>query len=697
MNMAAKISRDLRVRRTAPHAEHPSAAVVCALICRAMARKQGVRQVRKAGVLTALFAVCCLGGAVAGDAAAAVGDLTQKAGPAGCISELGTAPCADATAVSGAFSVTVSPDGTSTYVASATSNAIAVFNRGADGTLTQKGCLSDTGAGPCVDATALAGAASVAVSPDGKNAYAASATSSAVAVFDRGADGTLTQRIGTAACISDAGAPPCFDATALAQPISVTLSPDGKSAYVASSVSDAVAVFDRAADGTLTQKPGPAGCIAETAAAGCTDGTGLDGARSVTVSADGKNAYAASDASDAVAVFDRAADGTLTQKPGPAGCIAETAAAGCTDGTGLDGARSVTVSADGKNAYAASATSNAVAVFDRAADGTLTQKPGPAGCIAETAAAGCADGAALVIASSVTVSPDGRSAYAASAGSAAVAAFDRAADGTLTQKPGPAGCIAETAAAGCADGAGLGGAAAVTVSSDGRSAYAASPAGNAVAVFDRETPSVSPVPPAAPAPPQARAPAVPLPLACSGRSIALLDVHRAGRRVEVSGVALPLLRGRRASIRSLVKGSRAVSATIQADGSFRTTVPLPPRNRRATVRYQATIAGRRSASLRLVRQLTIVSRRTTSAGTRITARLSNPRGRRRITIDRQLTCTTYRRLRTVRTNRAGRFTITLPAPRAPELIAYYRATTQRSRGRGRSYSLPVAVRATTPR
>jgi hypothetical protein len=187
---------------------------------------------------------------------------------------------------------------------------------------------------------------------------------------------------------------------------------------------------------------------------------------------------------------------------------------------------------------------------------------------------------------------------------------------------------------------------------------------------------------------------VPLPLACSGRQIALLDVHRAGRRVELSGVALPLFRGQRASIRALFKGSRAVSATIQADGSFRTTLPLPPRNRRTTVRYQATIAGRRSASLKLGRQLTIVSRRTTPAGTRITGRLANPRGRRRITISRQLTCTTYRRLRTVRTNRAGRFTITLPAPRAPELIAYYRVTTRRSGGR--TYSLPIAVRARTP-
>jgi hypothetical protein len=48
-------------------------------------------------------------------------------------------------------------------------------------------------------------------------------------------------------------------------------------------------------------------------------------------------------------------------------------------------------------------------------------------------------------------------------------------------------------------------------------------------------------------------------------------------------------------------------------------------------------------------------------------------------------------VRIVRTNRAGRFTTTLPAPAAPEPIAYYRATSQRIRGR--AYGLPIAVRA----
>jgi len=121
-----------------------------------------------------------------------------------------------------------------------------------------------------------------------------------------------------------------------------------------------------------------------------------------------------------------AATGDLTQKPGTAGCISDTGSGGaCIDGTALFSAGSVTVSPDGESAYVASVSSGAVAVFDRAADGTLTQKPGPAGCVSDSGAGPCVDGTALFSAGSVTVSPDGESAYVASQASGAVAVFDR--------------------------------------------------------------------------------------------------------------------------------------------------------------------------------------------------------------------------------------------------------------------------------
>jgi DNA-binding beta-propeller fold protein YncE len=442
----------------------------------------------KAGIVALGLAMCSVGGVIAAEAAAATGDLIQKPGAAGCLSMVGF--CSPGTALEAAATVAVSPDGRNAYVASHASDAVAVFDRAADGTLTQKpgtaACISNTGAGSCVDGTALGGAASVTISPDGRSAYVASDFVDAVAVLDRAPDGTLTQKPGTAACISDTGAGGCADGTALDGARSVTVTPDGRSAYVASFISDAVAVFDRAADGTLTQKSGLAGCISETGTSGaCVDGAALDYANSVTVSPDGQSAYVTSYASDAVALFDRAADGMLTEKPRGGRCISETGGNGCADGTALDGAVSVTVSPDGLSAYVASRESAAVALFDRAPNGTLAQKPGPAACISDNGAGPCVDGTVLNAARSVTVSPDGQSAYVVAGLGGGMALFDRAADGTLAQKPGVAGCISHDGSGGsCVDGTALNGADSLTVSPDGRSAYVA--AGDAVAVFDRE-------------------------------------------------------------------------------------------------------------------------------------------------------------------------------------------------------------------
>jgi len=311
--------------------------------------------------------------------------------------------------------------------------SVAVFDRAPDGTLTQKpgtaGCVSETGTGgECADGRALVGALSVAVSPDGESAYVASLDNNAVAVFDRAPDGTLTQKPGTAGCVQVSGGAGCADGRALNHPASVAVSPDGESAYVASELSSAVAVFDRAPDGTLTQKPGTAGCVSETGTGGqCADGTALNNPLSVAVSPDGESAYVAT--ADAVAVFDRDPDtGALTQKDGAAGCVSETGTGGeCADGRALVGAFSVAVSPDGESAYVASLNSNAVAVFDRDPDtGALTQEDGAAGCVSETGTGGqCANGRALEEANSVTVSPAGDSAYVASRGSNAAAVFDR--------------------------------------------------------------------------------------------------------------------------------------------------------------------------------------------------------------------------------------------------------------------------------
>jgi DNA-binding beta-propeller fold protein YncE len=88
----------------------------------------------------------------------------------------------------------------------------------------------------------------------------------------------------------------------------------------------------------------------------------------VAVSPDSKSVYTASGDSNAVARLNRnTTTGAITQPGGSAGCVSENALPGpCTDGHGLVKPLSVEVSADGRSVYAASLRSDAVARLNRA-------------------------------------------------------------------------------------------------------------------------------------------------------------------------------------------------------------------------------------------------------------------------------------------------------------------------------------------
>jgi DNA-binding beta-propeller fold protein YncE len=458
------------------------------------------------GVLVALIAGSA---ALAPQTRAAVGDLTQRPGFEGCISNQPNSGCTTGTAARVPRSVTVSPDGRNLYSA-ASPDALALFDRNPlTGALSEKPapdtCIVDEQSVPsapdCTEGKLLDRAETVVLSANGRSAYVSS--DFGLAVFDRDpASGALTQKGGAAGCISDLVTPDCNDGTALSGAREAAVSPDGENVYVAARKDyGAVAVLDRDIAGVLTQKPGQDGCVSQIGVPSpCAVGAAIAAPSSVAVSPDGENVYATSGVSDSVSVFDRdPASGALNQKPGAAGCISEDGTSGppnstpgaCADGVALDGAFSVAVSPDGRSVYVASAISNAVAVFDRdLATGALTQKAGNARCVSETSSGGaCRDGRGLERPYSIAVAPDGKSAYAASFESDAVAIFDRdQATGALTQRPGNSGCLAETPAGGaCTDGRALDGAVSVTVSPDGRSVYAASAGSSAIAVFDRET------------------------------------------------------------------------------------------------------------------------------------------------------------------------------------------------------------------
>jgi DNA-binding beta-propeller fold protein YncE len=372
------------------------------------------------------------------------------------------------------------------------------------------GCIAQGTDATCVNnGRGLDGGSSVVVSPDGKNAYLTANGSSAIAIFDRNpSTGALTQKAGAAGCITNALGDVTCDTSGrgIGAATTVTISPDGKNAYAAGFSSDAVAIFDRdPVTGALTQKAGAAGCITLPAGdATCTTtGRALDGAYWVTVSPDGENVYVASQFSDGVAIFDRdTGTGALTQKAGAAGCIVQGTDATCTnDGRGLDFARGIELSPDGKSVYVASQQYGYLAVFDRDLNtGALTQKAGAEGCITGGGGAVSCNtgGRALLGAMSVAVSPDNGSVYVAAQNSSGVAIFDRdTGTGSLTQKSGAAGCIVQGTDATCTnDGRGLGAAYWVALSADGQNAYVAAGGVSAksMAIFGRDrVPACQPV------------------------------------------------------------------------------------------------------------------------------------------------------------------------------------------------------------
>lgn len=351
------------------------------------------------------------------------------------------------------------------------------------------GCVSDSGtAGACARGVALVHPNSVAVSPDGKNVYVASEDSNAVAVFDRdGATGALTQKPGTAGCVSQDGtAGACARGVALNAPLDVVVTPDGKSVYVAAALSDAVAVFDRdPGTGALTQKPGTAGCVSETGTAGlCIDGLALDNPIALAVTPDGRNVYAGSLNSDAVAVLGR--NGT-TGALNPAGCVSQLGTGGCLQANALIDPRAVAVSPDGKQTYVASF---AVTTLDRSTTtGELTGRSGMAGCIGGVAPNGCRPANAIREPRGITMSPDGGNMYVSSENSNSLAVLDRdPLTGTVTQKAGTDGCTSLDGSGGaCRVGTAFDDPERAVVSPDGLRVYVAMGRSNGVAILDRNT------------------------------------------------------------------------------------------------------------------------------------------------------------------------------------------------------------------
>ncbi|MBJ7518532.1 MAG: beta-propeller fold lactonase family protein [Solirubrobacteraceae bacterium] len=439
-----------------------------------------------------MFAAGCatlLGLVLPGIAAATPGALTP----------IGQAPGAG-----GLRAVAVSPDGRHVYAAAQAESRVTAYRREASGLLTQVDVETDGSGG----VTSLDGALSIAVSPDGRDVVVAAGGDAAVTTFTRdAATGALTLQ----GCVNDAGTGGCDAGAGLGGAEGVAVSPEGNSVYVAAPADHALNVLTRnATTGDLTY----AGCFKDIGAPGtCTLGEiqGLASAQQVAVAPDGRNVYATGRGDDAVVNLLRAPDGTLT----PRNCVSDTGGL-CNSATqGLDGARALAVSADGRNVYVTGQIEDAVVSFSRdAIAGDLIPL--------DLYQNGLGGVSGLNGPEGIAVSADGASVYTGSVDSEALTGFTRDAAGRLTFQQ----CFKDGAAgSGCGGAEGLNDANAIAVPTDGSHIYVSARGDASVTVFSRETPpppgggSEGPPPPGAP-PGGAGTPPTPIapntPLICVG-------------------------------------------------------------------------------------------------------------------------------------------------------------------------------------
>lgn len=308
----------------------------------------------------------------------ATGALSQAPGSDGCISsdggsQDGPGTCEALATLGRPFGIAISSDDDFVYVTDygAPSRIHVLARDSITGALHEVQCLSEAPVpAGCAAGRVLGGSKALVISPDGRHAYSSDARG--ISILDRDpVTGLLTQKSGTAGCITDTGdddtgALTCASGRALQGANALAVAPGGATVYVAATTDHGVSVFHVAGDGSLAQLMGSAGCITLSGGDGlgnlsCATARALTFPFGIAVSPDGGSLYVIGDnnqSADGVAVFSLdAASGAATQLAGPSGCITADGTSGgvagaCAEGgPALEGIYDPTISPDGASVY----------------------------------------------------------------------------------------------------------------------------------------------------------------------------------------------------------------------------------------------------------------------------------------------------------------------------------------------------------
>lgn len=319
------------------------------------------------------------------------GALTQLAGTAGCITpngsdQDGAGQCQTDSTLSGPDGISISSDDRFVYVVDYDNSSIHVFaGNTTTGTLSDIQCIAEapvpTG---CTQGRVVGDSEYLALSPDGLYAYGGE-YGNGMSIFDRDpTTGLLTQKAGTAGCITDdgdddTGASTCAVGRDVAGTYPVMVSPNGNTLYDVAAEDHGLSVFHINSDGTLTQFPGTEGCVTDTGmdntgASTCATGREV-GPYGGVLSPDGGSLYLSDNdtGSGGVAIFSLdPSTGVATQMPGLAGCISadgssDGTAGQCTQGRALSEGYGMGISPDGHSVYQATedSTDAGLAIYSR--------------------------------------------------------------------------------------------------------------------------------------------------------------------------------------------------------------------------------------------------------------------------------------------------------------------------------------------
>ncbi len=155
-------------------------------------------------------------------------------------------------------------------------------------------------------------------------------------------------------------------------------------------------------------------------------------------------------------------------------------------------------------------------------------------------------------------------------------------------------------------------------------------------------------------------------LGCTNAQLVLNDVYTHGSHVLLSGSAASSLVGKKVKILFGAANKQVASATVEANGQFTTTAPLPPAKIRDSdsARYIAEIGKLRSLRLKLTRRLLLeapmASGTTVTLAGQVTLPLTKPIAP--VIVEQQLECGKTTIVKTFTPPASGHYHITLTVP-----------------------------------